>query len=104
MRSKSSSPLLTACAQIQGLEFDGGSLIEAGVDDLIIHDVATSLPSLRTRPWRRYFGLARAVLPNHLHAAGWLPGAQVQLVDATGRSCGATSISANARGERPTSP
>ena len=34
---------------------------------------------------------------NNLHAAGWLPGTQVQLVDATGRVV--SRISANTRGE-----
>ena len=48
----------------QGLEFDGGSLIEAGVDDLIIHDVATSAVICEEHaPRSRYTGLARAVLP-----------------------------------------
>lgn len=79
----------------QGLEFDGGSLIEAGVDDLIIHDVATSAVT-EERPGA---GILAWPVPfsNHLHAAGWLPGTQVQLVDATGRVV--SRISANTRGE-----
>ncbi|MDB4787097.1 M36 family metallopeptidase [Flavobacteriales bacterium] len=79
----------------QGLEFDGGSLIEAGLDDLIIHDVATSSVS-ETRPGA---GILAWPVPfaQQLHAAGWQQGAQVQLLDATGRTMAKST--ANAKGE-----
>ena len=79
----------------QGLEFDGGSLIEAGVDDLIIHDVATSSvntmhPGAGILAWPVPFA-------RELHAAGWQPGEKVQLLDVTGRVL-AEAVS-NGRGE-----
>ena len=79
----------------QGLEFDGGSLVEAGVDDLIIHDVATSSVN-EERPGA---GILAWPVPfaEQLHAAGWQSGAQIQLLDATGRVVSKTT--ANERGE-----
>jgi hypothetical protein len=79
----------------QGLEFDGGSLIEAGVDDLVIHDVATSSVNEA--------GIGAGILAwpvpfvQQLHAAGWEQGTLVRLYDATGKEV-SKSI-ANERGE-----
>lgn len=79
----------------QGLEFDGGSLIEAAVDDLIIHDVAMSgldddADAQGIMTWPMPFS-------NRFHAAGWEPGTVLHLFDARGRHV--DSMPANARGE-----
>lgn len=67
----------------QGLEYDGGSLIEAAVDDLVIYDLASNsvVPVIGTSGIVAWPVPARDVL----HAAGWLPGALVTLSDAAGR-------------------
>ena len=79
----------------QGLEFDGGSLVEAGVDDLIIHDVATSSVSEK-RPGA---GILAWPVPfaSELHAAGWQHGEMIQLLDINGRVVAESP--ANVRGE-----
>ncbi len=67
----------------QGLQFDGGSLIEAAVDDLIIHDyvasgVGDADPEQGIVAWPVPFN-------DRLHSAGWKPGAVIRLCDARGR-------------------
>jgi len=79
----------------QGLEFDGGSLIEAAVDDLIIHDVATS----GIEGASEGAGIMAWPVPfsNRLHAAGWRPTSTVELLDAAGRKV--MEVKANSKGE-----
>ena len=79
----------------QGLEFDGGSLIEAAVDDLIIHDIATS----GVEEDASDAGIIAWPVPfsNRLHTVGWAPGARVHLMDALGRPIGTRQ--ADERGE-----
>lgn len=63
-------------------ELDGGSLIEAAVDDLIILDVATSgLAESESS------GLLAWPVPavDRLHSAGWQPGTEVKLTGTDGR-------------------
>jgi len=67
----------------QGLEFDGGSLIEAAVDDLVIHDVATS--SVTNAAEDQGIVVWPVPFEGSLHAAGWQPGSAVVLRDVTGR-------------------
>ena len=66
-----------------GQEYDGGSLIEAAVDDLLILDLA-SLDVGGTDP-----GTAIVAWPvparNRLHSAGWAPNGTVRLHDASGK-------------------
>ena len=63
-------------------ELDGGSLIEAAVDDLVILDVATSgLTESESS------GLVAWPVPaaDRLHSAGWQAGTKVKLIAADGR-------------------
>lgn len=66
----------------QGLEFDGGSLIEAAVDDLVLHDVAIS----HVEEGRNDLGIVAWPIPfaGRIHATGWRPGTSVMLVDIKG--------------------
>lgn len=63
-------------------ELDGGSLIEAAVDDLIILDVATSGMTESEAS-----GLVAWPVPaaDRLHSAGWQAGTKVKLIAADGR-------------------
>ena len=67
----------------QGQEFSGGSLIEAAVDDLLILDLA----SLGVEDLSASSEIVAWPVPaiNRLHSAGWDPGCNVQLFDATGK-------------------
>ena len=79
----------------QGLQFDGGSLIEAAVDDLVIHDyVASGLESEQSDQ-----GIVAWPVPfsNRLHAAGWKPRTEVRMLDALGRQV--STARAGLRGE-----
>lgn len=65
-------------------ELDGGSLIEAGLDDLVIYDVATSqVADPNGRP-----GVMAWPVPadQHLHSAGWMGQSLIHLVDLAGRT------------------
>ena len=79
----------------QGLEFDGGSLIEAAVDDLVIHDVATSGLS-NTAPDQ---GIVAWPVPfaSTVHTAGWQPLGVIRLFDPQGKEV--LKATANQRGE-----
>jgi len=67
----------------QGLQFDGGSLIEAAVDDLIIHDFVTS--GLANQDLDHGIVAWPVPFSDRLHAAGWNPGTNVRLLDALGK-------------------
>ena len=66
-----------------GQEFDGGSLIEAAVDDLLILDLA----SLDVNEADAGQDIMAWPVParDRLHSAGWAPGTSVELIDALGR-------------------
>ncbi len=66
-----------------GQELDGGSLIEAAVDDLVIHDLVTS----NVDDSRTSTGVMAWPVPatTRLYSAGWAPYTRVQLLDASGR-------------------
>ena len=66
-----------------GQELEGGSLIEAAVDDLVIHDLVTSsvegsLTSTGVMAWP-------VPATTRLYSAGWAPYTWVRLLDASGR-------------------
>lgn len=77
-----------------GQELDGGSLIEAAIDDLIIHDLATSQVGEA--------GLASGIVAwpipasTALHASGWEFNSSVELRDVSGRLL--STQTANAQG------
>ena len=66
-----------------GQEYDGGSLIEAAVDDLLILDLA----SLDVSEADGDQDIIAWPIParDRLHSAGWAPGSSVELLDASGR-------------------
>lgn len=75
-------------------ELDGGSLIEAAVDDLVILDVATSGITENAAT-----GIIAWPVPaaERLHSAGWAAGTTVSLFDAKGRRW--TTAQADGRGQ-----
>lgn len=77
-----------------GQEYDGGSLIEAAVDDLVIHDLVVIGVAEHEGS-----GIIAWPVPfsERLHAAGWQPGTLVGVLDPLGREV--ERQRADARGE-----